>query len=64
MLGNVLNNMCRIRLSEMCPSLGVSHGAGQPDGDLHHDSPLNITTKLVFVLQIQEIAVTETKSTC
>ena len=31
-----------------CPSLGVSHGAGQLDGDLHRDSPLNITTKLVF----------------
>ena len=45
-----------------CPSLGVSHGAGQLD--LHRDSPLNITTKLVFVLQIQEITVIETKSMC
>ena len=33
---------------DWCPSLGVSHGAGQLDGDLHHDSPLNITTKLEF----------------
>ena len=49
---------------DSCPSLGVSHGAGQLDGDLHRDSPLNITTKLVFVLQIQEITVTGTKSMC
>ena len=40
---------------DSCPSLGVSHGAGQLDADLHRDSPLNITTKLVFVLQIQEL---------
>ena len=49
---------------DSCPSLGVSHGAGQLDGDLHRDSALNITTELIFVLQIQEIAVTETKSMC
>ena len=49
---------------DSCPSRGVSHGAGQLDGDLHRDSPLNITTKLVFVLQIQEITVTETKYMC
>ena len=49
---------------DSCPSLGVSHGAGQLDGDLHRDSPLNIAINLVFVLQIQEITVTETKSMC
>ena len=49
---------------DWCPSLGVSHDAGELDGDLHRDSPLNITTKLVFVLRIQEITVTETKSMC
>ena len=42
----------------------MSHGAGQLDGDLHQDSALNITTELIFVLQIQEITATETKSLC
>ena len=49
---------------DSCPSLGVSHSAGQLDGDLHRDSPLSITTKLVFVLQIKEITVTEIKFMC
>ena len=49
---------------DSCPSLGVSHGAGQLDGDLHRDSALNITNELIFVLQIQEITVTKTKSMC
>ena len=41
-----------------------SHSACQLYGDLHRDSHLNITTKLAFVLQIQEITATESKSVC
>ena len=29
---------------DLCPSLGVSHGAAQLDGDLHRESHLNIQT--------------------
>ena len=47
---------------DSCPSLRVSHSACQLDGDLHRDSSLNIPSQLVFVLQIQEITITETKS--
>ena len=31
---------------DSCASLEASHGAGQVDGDLDRDSPLNILTKL------------------
>ena len=36
---------------DSCRNLGVSHRAGQVDGDLHRDSPLNVTTKVGFILQ-------------
>ena len=59
-----VKTQCVLTLTSLDTSHDSCHSAGQLDGDLHRDSALNITTELIFVLQIQEITATETKSMC